>query len=222
MEAVNIRSSVCSNSERGLLGIAVDPNFEDDGHVYLYYTYKKYGACPEKEPQQNNNPVNRVTRFVMEGNTISPNPSPGPQDGSGEVLIDNIPSPNGNHNAGDLHFGKDGKLYVSTGDGACDYNAPTRCQPETTASRDRNVLLGKVLLTNSDSTIPVDNPFAATSNGVRCGTLTNNNARGGSAAPPGTLCKETYSWGFRNPFRFAMDPDAEETSFRVNDVGGDT
>ena len=70
-EALNIRGSVCSNSERGLLGIAVDPNFQDNGHVYLYYTYKKYGVCPEKEPQQNDNPVNRVARFVVEGDTIS-------------------------------------------------------------------------------------------------------------------------------------------------------
>jgi glucose/arabinose dehydrogenase len=221
-QALDIRTSVCSNSERGLLGIAVDPNFEANGYVYLYYTYKKYGVCPEKDPQQSNNPVNRVARFRMTGDTIAPDPSPDPtpDDGPGEILISNIPSPNGNHNAGDLHFGKDGKLYVSTGDGACNYAAPTRCQPENSASRDRNVLLGKILRINTDGTIPADNPYANASNGVRCGTLTNNNARGGSAAPSGTLCKETYAWGFRNPFRFAMNPDAQQTSLRVNDVGG--
>ncbi|MBA4117248.1 MAG: PQQ-dependent sugar dehydrogenase, partial [Rubrobacter sp.] len=220
--ALDISNDVCSNSERGLLGIAVDPDFETNGYVYLYYTYKKYGVCPEKEPQRNDNPVNRVARFEMTGDTIAPNPvpDPNPNDGPGEVLINNIPSPNGNHNAGDLHFGKDKKLYVSTGDGSCNYAAPTKCQPENTASRDRNVLLGKILRVNTDGTIPGDNPYANASNGVRCGALTNNNARGGSAAPPGTLCKETYSWGFRNPFRFAMNPDAETTSFRVNDVGG--
>ena len=42
---------------------------------------------------------------------------------SEQVLIDNIPSPGAIHNAGDLQFGKDGNLYVSVGDGGCDYAA---------------------------------------------------------------------------------------------------
>jgi len=210
--ALDISGKVCSNSERGALGIAVDPNFGTNHFVYLYYTYKKFGVCPEHQPEQNNNPVNRVSRFVMNGDTLSP--------ASEEVLINNIPSPNGNHNAGDLHFGKDDKLYVSVGDGSCDYAEPTKCQPENDASRDKHVLLGKILRINTDGTIPADNPYAGNSNGVRCGILTNNNARGGSAAAPGTVCKETFAMGFRNPFRFAVDPDATGTSVRVNDVGG--
>jgi glucose/arabinose dehydrogenase len=209
--ALDISDDVCSNSERGLLGIAADPNFGANGYVYLYYTFNKFGTCPDKQPARNN-PVNRVSRFEMVGDTID--------FGTEEVLIDNIPSPNGNHNAGDLHFGKDGKLYVSTGDGACDYASPTRCQPENDASRDKNVLLGKILRVNTDGTIPADNPYADNANGVRCGQLTTNNASGGSHAALGQVCRETYAMGFRNPFRFAMDPDASGVSLRVNDVGG--
>ena len=212
-EALNISAEVCSNSERGLLGIAVDPNFEANGYVYLYYTYKKYGVCPESQPERNDNPVNRVSRFTMEGGTILPT--------SEKVLVNNIPSPNGNHNGGDLHFGKDGKLYASTGDGSCDYAEVRNCQPENDASRDRNVLLGKILRVNpEDGSIPTDNPYAGASNGVRCGTLTNRDASGGSVAKPGSICQETFAMGFRNPFRFAMDPNATGTSFRINDVGG--
>ncbi len=181
--ALDISNKVCSNSERGLLGIAVDPGFGTSGNnfVYLYYSFKKHNVCPDHEPDQDNNPVNRVSRFVMDGDTIV--------GGSENVLIDNIPSPNGNHNAGDLHFGKDDKLYVSVGDGACDYAQPTKCQPENDASRDRNVLLGKILRINTDGTIPADNPYADNPNGVRCGTLTGSDAAGGSVAGPGTVCK---------------------------------
>lgn len=214
--ALDISKDVCSNSERGLLGIAVDPH-ETNGFVYLYYTFKKYDVCPEKTPEQNNNPVNRVARFQMNGDTIVPNNGP---NGPGDVLINNIPSPNGNHNAGDLHFGKDDKLYVSVGDGSCDLETPTRCQTENETSRYRNVLNGKILRVNTDGTIPTDNPYTDNPDGVRCGTLTENNAAGGSKAAPGKICKETYAMGFRNPFRFAMDPDAQGTSLRVNDVGG--
>src|SRR5829696_1330075 len=94
--ALDIGSRVCSNSERGLLGVAVDPDFEDPGnsYVYLYYTYKKHGACPDHMPASRKNPVNRVSRFVMTNNVIDPDPD------KEQILIDNIPSPNGNHNAG--------------------------------------------------------------------------------------------------------------------------
>lgn len=199
---------VCDNSERGLLGVAVDPRFGTPGndYVYLYYTHKR-SACPDKQPADPRNPYNRVSRFEMEGNTIV--------EGSEDVLVDGIPSPNGNHNAGDLHFGKDGKLYVSVGDGACDYAEKTKCQYENDASRDGNVLLGKILRLNPDGTVPADNPFTGT-NSARC-----SNENGGIArVAEGQRCQETFVSGFRNPFRFAVDPDAERTRLFINDVGG--
>jgi len=118
--ALDISPRVCSNSERGLLGVAVDPSFGTTGsnYVYLYYTFMKHNRCPQGDPGNRRNPVNRVSRFVMSGDTVDPTTE--------QVLIDNIPSPNGNHNAGDLHFGKDGYLYVSVGDGGC--AARDKCQ----------------------------------------------------------------------------------------------
>ena len=94
--ALNISSKICANSERGMLGVAVDPNFSTNKYVYLYYTYNKFGVCPTGQPTNANNPVNRVSRFVMSGDTVDP--------ATEKVLIDNIPSPNGNHNAGDLQL----------------------------------------------------------------------------------------------------------------------
>jgi glucose/arabinose dehydrogenase len=202
---LNISSKVCSNSERGLLGVAVDPNLGKPGnnYVYLYYTYKKHGVCPNHKPANPNNPVNRVSRFRMTGDVASKQ--------SEKVLVNNIPSPNGNHNAGDLKFGKDGKLYMSVGDGGCDYREPAKCQTENDASRDRHVLLGKILRITPDGGIPQSNPYTG-DNSARC------NVTGRTSS--GKNCRETFARGLRNPFRIAFNPAG--TSFRINDVGAGT
>ena len=189
--AIDLTATTCSNSERGLLGVAVDPAFTTNGFVYLYYTFKKDPTCTA--------PVNRVSRFVMTGNTL----------GSQAVLVDNIHSTAGNHNAGDLNFGKDGFLYVTVGDGGCDY-AGSGCAGANDAARDRHVLLGKVLRITRDGGIPPGNPFIGAGT-ARC------NVTGSTTA--GTICQETFAWGLRNPFRFAFDPNAAGTVFRINDVG---
>jgi len=76
-------------SESGLLGIAVDPEFEENNYVYVYYTHD--GG-------------NRISRFVLKEQL---------QDET--ILIDNIPRARF-HDGGALKFGPDGKLYATTGD----------------------------------------------------------------------------------------------------------
>ncbi len=191
--AIDLTPKLCGNSERGLLGVAVDPLFTSNQFVFVYYSFNKAGDCGV-------NTVNRVSRFVMSGNTLS-----------GEtVLIDNIPSPAGNHNGGDLEFGKDGFLYVSVGDGGCDYpgGTPSGCGAANDASRDQNTLVGKILRIDKNGVGPPGNPFKAT--GAVC-------AAGGTTA--GGTCQETFASGLRNPFRMAFDPNAAGTRFYVNDVG---
>ena len=95
--AVNLAAKLCANSERGLLGAAVDPLFTTNGFVYLYYTFARagQGVCPTTVPFGASHPVNRVSRFVLgAGDVINP--------ATEVVLIDNIPSTAGNHNAGDV------------------------------------------------------------------------------------------------------------------------
>jgi glucose/arabinose dehydrogenase len=114
--ALDLTSVICADSERGLLGVAVDPTFSTTHFIYLYYTFKKAGAC---ERNTTSSPVNRVSRFTLgDANTVSR--------ASELILIDNIPSPNGNHNGGDVHVGRDGFLYISVGDGGCDYRCELR------------------------------------------------------------------------------------------------
>jgi glucose/arabinose dehydrogenase len=196
-------ANLCSNSERGLLGVAVDPNFAANQFLYLYYTFNKFhNTCPGSSTTS---PVNRVSRFVLaDTDTVDP--------ATETVLLDNMPSFAGNHNGGDLHFGRDGYLYVSIGDSGCDYAGDSGCGGANDASRDQNVLLGKVLRIAPDGSIPPTNPFQGAGT-ARC------NATGSTA--PGNKCQETFAWGLRNPFRTAFDPNAAGTRFFINDVGQD-
>ena len=199
--ALDLSARMCLSNERGLLGVAVDPAFTTNRFVYLYWTAKVTSTCPRLTAGA---PVNRVSRFVLpETNVISSS--------SETVLIDKIPSPGGFHNAGDLAFGKDGFLYVTVGDGGCDYAGDSGCGGDNDAARDKHVLLGKVLRVNRNGGIPPSNPFAST--GDRC------NVTGRTTA--GNHCQETFAWGLRNPFRFAFDPNATGTRFFINDVGQD-
>jgi glucose/arabinose dehydrogenase len=128
--------NVASNGERGLLGIAFDPNFAVNRFVYVYYT----ATSPSVH--------NRVSRFTANGDTAVP--------GSEVVILDlNNLSSASNHNGGAIHFGSDGKLYIAVGENANTANAQSFAN-----------LLGKILRLNSDGTIPTDNPFYNTATGV--------------------------------------------------------
>ncbi len=189
--ALNLTPRTCSNSERGLLGVAADPGFATNRFLYLYYTHNLFGTC-----------VNRVSRWVLSDDNVA----------SDEVvLLDRIHSTAGNHNGGDLQFGKDGYLYVSVGDGGCDYAAPQNCGSANDAARDPNVLLGKILrITGQPGVLPPSNPFMGAGS-APCGTA--------GATTSGTWCRETFAWGLRNPYRIAFDPNATATRFYINDVG---
>lgn len=128
--------TVDSSGERGLLGIAFDPNFAINSFIYVYYT-------ATSSPRHN-----RVSRFTANGDVAVPN---------SEVVIltlDNLSSAT-NHNGGAIHFGPDGKLYVAVGENA---NGPNS---QTLTNR-----LGKILRINSDGSIPTDNPFFNTAAGL--------------------------------------------------------
>lgn len=203
--ALDLTDRICARGERGLLGVAVDPAFAENGFVYVYYTFNRADSCGTRN--RSTDPVNRVARFTLSAaNTTSDE----------VVLVDNIPSPNGNHNAGDLHFGKDGHLYISVGDGGWDYDGGGDAGSND-AARDTHTLLGKILRITRDGGIPSDNPFLG-ANSARCYDPAPGGNKTGSTTP-GNHCRETYSWGLRNPYRMAFDPNAEGVRFAINDVG---
>jgi glucose/arabinose dehydrogenase len=97
--------SVNSVGERGLLGVAFDPNFSLNQFVYLYYT-------------TSTSPIhNRISRFTANGDVALA--------GSETVLMDLENLSATNHNGGALHFGPDGKLYAGVGENAVPANAQT-------------------------------------------------------------------------------------------------
>ena len=148
-----------------------------------------------------------MSRFVLgDDDLIDPR--------SETVLIDNIPSPSGNHNAGDLQFGKDGYLYVSVGDGGCDYAGDSGCAGAQQRLPRPHVLLGKILriTPTAASRRTIRSPGAGH---ARCNVDRPHDRRASSA-------RRSSPSGLRNPFRFAFDPNAAGTRFFINDVGQNT
>jgi glucose/arabinose dehydrogenase len=123
--------TVDSNGERGLLGVAFDPNFATNQFVYVYYT----ATTPQIH--------NRVSRFTA---SVA---NPDVAAAGSEVLILDLNNLSGatNHNGGAIHFGPDGNLYIAVGENANPANSQTVGN-----------LLGKILRINSDGTIPASNP----------------------------------------------------------------
>jgi glucose/arabinose dehydrogenase len=124
-----LQVAVAPGRERGLIGVALHPQFDTNGWVYVHYTTPENGAH------------NRVSRFTANGDVAS---------AGSEVMILDLPALSSapNHNGGALHFGADGKLYIGVGENA---------QPAL--AQDLSHPFGKLLRLNDDGTIPDDNPF---------------------------------------------------------------
>jgi len=140
---------VNSSSERGLLGIAIDPDFQINHHVYLYHSQ----AASDGGAWQ----ANKVTRYVYDTATntlITPlDLKSFPNDGS---------QSNGpNHDGGIIEFGPDKKLYIITGD----LNRGRFSNPRVEQNTDTTAVsrVGGIHRINTDGSIPDDNPFAGDS-----------------------------------------------------------
>jgi glucose/arabinose dehydrogenase len=130
--------------ERGLLGIALHPDYAINKKFYVYY------SAPSTENGSDHQSV--IAEYKVSTDPMI-------ADALSERIILTIQQPESNHNGGDLKFGPDGYLYIGVGDGG---GAGDR-HGETGNGQDLNTLLGKILRidvnTDQNYSVPNDNPF---------------------------------------------------------------
>ena len=215
---IDISSEVNSFWDRGLLGIAVHPQFPEKPYVYLLYTYDPPGAEPDGQGAR----VNRLIRVSADPADLSKSmPSsevvilgknstlenlgdeknaatvdkPACFDQEKKVYIEDcLPSDSPSHSIGTVMFGMDGSLFVGMGEGSHFEFLDKRAA----RAQDLNALSGKILRINAETGegLP-DNPFYT-------GNPKDNKSR-------------VWDYGLRNPFRFTQNPETGE--LLVGDVG---
>ena len=148
-EVLDIRKRVDDRgNEEGLLGLAFDPSFSENGYFYVYYT----ALGPKRSV---------ISRFAADIG------GRGGADPSSEVVILEVPQPFRNHNGGQIAFGTDGFLYVALGDGGSSGDPAGNGQNTAT-------LLGSILRIDVAGldvagayTVPKNNPFVGQGSGAR-------------------------------------------------------
>jgi glucose/arabinose dehydrogenase len=124
---------VSDQPESGLMGLTLDPNFQDNHYAYAFFTSVPVDDTAGRGAS-GPNAVVRLTDVDNKGTDLTP-------------VLQDLPSGD-IHNSGALQFGPDGKLYVSLGD-----------NDKGTYAQDLNTLAGKILRVNPEGSIPDDNPF---------------------------------------------------------------
>jgi glucose/arabinose dehydrogenase len=130
---LDIENLVSTGNEQGLLGLALHPDYANNGYIFVYYT----DGAGETQ----------VVRYQVSGDVADP-------DSAKPILT--VDQPHSNHNGGMIAFGPDGYLYTGLGDGGSADDPKNRAQNMT-------LHLGKILRIDVDNgdpyAVPEDNPF---------------------------------------------------------------
>ncbi len=214
---IDLRDEILDNGDRGLLSVAVDPDWATNGFIYLLYIVDPDGDGNDGNLESFGRLTRYTTAIDVNGDLLAdPN--------SRTILIgptwpEGIPSIHLSHSVGDLRFGEDGNLFVSSGDGAhydlTDFggNDPGGFGPgkfdyseDIGAFRSQSLtsLAGKILRIDPATGLGLpDNPFFT-------GNAADNQSR-------------VWALGLRNPFRFCVKPGSPSPGrLMISDVGWNT
>lgn len=231
----DLQKQVYDNGDRGLLSIEVDPNFPAKPYVYALYAYNHVlnepsrptpawenpggeptgdPGCPHSEGVDACPVSGRLVRLTAEGDHA------GPEE---KILLEGWCQQDSTHSIGDLQFGPEGALYVSGGDGASFTNAdigqfgwphPNQCGDPP----------GNVLEVENGISQPLEAPTAE-GGALRAqdartpgdptgfnGAILRIDPTTGEGLPDNPFAgsfdlnrRKIIAYGFRNPYRFAVD-----------------
>lgn len=195
------RFPVDTESEKGLLGVVPSPDFVADRRLLLYYSLADGAGGTDLDR-------NRVVavRLGTDGKVEA---------GSERVLLSGLRGP-ANHDGGGLAIGPDRMLYVGVGDSGCNSGSAPEppYQPTNFFATCLSNGNGKILRSSPDGSIPGDDPLAALPEATACGARCGDDVSATGLAAPR---RDIWAWGFRNPWRFAFDP--QTGLLWVGDVG---
>jgi glucose/arabinose dehydrogenase len=208
---VDLQNEVLGNGDRGLLGIAVDPNYPSNRSIYVLYT-----VDPDTDGVDTNDAAfGRLARYqvsAVDSNVVDP---------ASRTILMGVTwrkgpcSGSASHTIGSLRWGSDGSLLVSAGEGAqFEYVdaggndplmfGPTRTDPiediGSFRAQDLRSLAGKILRIDP-----------ATGNGYSSNPYWDGD--------PTSVRSRVYAYGLRNPFRFAVRPGTGSTQIADGDPG---
>ena len=212
---LDMRDQVNSYSDRGLLGVAVDRDFANNGEIYLYYTVEVPGVWPDDHDRT----ISRLDRIAVDANsavtsprttivgTYQPPPDafycPRPHTND----VDCIPADQYWHTVGTVRVDPgDGTLWLGSGDAL----PPAEGVPDPIAFRtfDEATYAGKIIHVDRNGRGVAGHPFCPTQ------------------ADTTKVCTKLYAKGFRQPFRFTLRdttpsavPRTPERGPVVGDVG---
>jgi glucose/arabinose dehydrogenase/plastocyanin len=184
--------------ERGLLGLALHPNFVQNGLLYTY-TSEPNGPPADFMLMHSGGETNNHQSVIAEWKIDAANTNRVDPGSRREIM--RIDQPQANHNAGVMHFGNDGMLYIALGDGGAADDQGLGHSPGGNG-QDLNNILGKIIRidvngrtsANGKYGVPAENPFVG-KDGV----------------------DEIYAYGFRNPYSWSFDRQSGD--MLVADVG---
>ncbi|WP_216688109.1 InlB B-repeat-containing protein [Hymenobacter siberiensis] len=213
-QLIDISPEVGAWADHGLLGFALDPNFDANGYMYLLYVVDRhyllnFGTASYSATTNNyySATIGRITRYTAtpSGTGYTVNPA------SRKILLGatkstGIPSTHDGHCTGSLVFGTDGTLLVSTGDGAHwapdlgsyneTYYAEALADGIISAKENVGALRAQLVDCLSGKILRLD---PATGNGVASNPFYD-------AASPGAPRSKVWTLGLRTPFRMSLRP----------------